>query len=529
MADISNAIGTCYDGMGFLDSALNTILTGLKLTQKGCDEEIEKRLIMNLTSVYISIENFKMVDSICKSAIMRWPDWKGNQTMEYVQTNRAIALANLGDFSGSSKIFTSLYINANEKGNISEQIDALGNLGALYGIQNKLDSAEFFFNIALSLCDTSRYSNHINLLQNLAALAADKGDLKKGLALCDTAYNLAESASDLQLQVILQWQRAKMAYEIGNHKLSWSFVNSYNSLKDSLINVEKVHAIADVQEKYESEKNLREIKELEVENLDSKLRQEKLERLRNIYLTTGFLVLLLAIGLWSRLNFIKRSKAALQKEKDISENLLLNILPEEVADELKQKGYTDAKEFDQATILFTDFKGFTSMSQTMTASDLVNEIDTCFKAFDDIIDKYGLEKIKTIGDAYMAAGGLPVPDSCLASDVVKAGLEMQDFIIQRHEKHFELGLPAFEMRVGIHTGPVIAGVVGLKKFQYDIWGDTVNTASRIESSGEVGKVNISEGTYNLLKGVPEFRFKQRGKIVAKGKGKIEMYFVSLTS
>ena len=160
---------------------------------------------------------------------------------------------------------------------------------------------------------------------------------------------------------------------------------------------------------------------------------------------------------------------------------------------------------------------------------MVNEVNTCFKAFDAICGKYKVEKIKTIGDAYMAAGGLPVPTDDSVKNTVLAALEMQEFISKRKKESDAQGKPAFEMRIGIHTGPVVAGIVGVKKFQYDIWGDTVNTASRIESNGEVGKVNISQATFDLIKNDSQFTFESRGKITAKGKGEIEMYFVNLNT
>ena len=198
----------------------------------------------------------------------------------------------------------------------------------------------------------------------------------------------------------------------------------------------------------------------------------------------------------------------------------------------------DARDFEMVSILFTDFKGFTEQSAKLSAAELVHEINHCFEAFDGIIEKYKVEKIKTIGDAYMAAGGLPVPTDDSVKNTVLAALEMQTFIGKRKAEMDAAGKPAFEMRVGIHTGPVVAGIVGVKKFQYDIWGDTVNTASRIESNGEAGKVNISQATYELLKNTerptlslskgstgPEFSFESRGKIQAKGKGEIEMWFV----
>ncbi len=234
---------------------------------------------------------------------------------------------------------------------------------------------------------------------------------------------------------------------------------------------------------------------------------------------------MIIIGTLTRLNYIRKSKAILQIEKDRSENLLLNILPEEIAEELKENGYAEAKNFDFTSILFTDFKGFTKTSETLSPKELVTELNSCFKAFDGIIEKFKIEKIKTIGDAYMAVGGLPKPYDFSVKNTVLAALEMQEFIIKRKKRNDLLKLPSFEMRVGIHTGPVVAGIVGIKKFQYDIWGDTVNTASRMESNGEVGKVNISETTYNLLKNDPDFLFEHRGKIAVKGKGEVTMYFV----
>ncbi len=218
-------------------------------------------------------------------------------------------------------------------------------------------------------------------------------------------------------------------------------------------------------------------------------------------------------------------KLELKSAKEKSDRLLLNILPAAVVKEIKEKGFAEAKEFEQATILFSDFEGFTSISANLSAATLVQEIDACFKAFDEIMDQYGVEKIKTIGDAYMAAGGLHTPRTASPVEVVKAALEMQRFMKNRKTERDAKNLPAFEMRIGIHTGPVVAGIVGLKKFQYDIWGDTVNTASRMESAAEVGMVNMSKSSYEIVKSLAGYRFKSRGKIEAKGKGLLEMFCV----
>jgi class 3 adenylate cyclase len=177
--------------------------------------------------------------------------------------------------------------------------------------------------------------------------------------------------------------------------------------------------------------------------------------------------------------------------------------------------------------MFTDFKGFTKISERLSPSQLVEEIHICFKAFDDIIEKHNIEKIKTIGDAYMCAGGLPVSNETHAVDVVNAALEIRQFMQEHLEKKKLASQEVFEIRIGIHTGPVVAGIVGIRKFAYDIWGDTVNVASRLESSGEAGKINISGSTYEYVK--DHFACTHRGKIEAKNKGQIDMYFVENVS
>ena len=220
---------------------------------------------------------------------------------------------------------------------------------------------------------------------------------------------------------------------------------------------------------------------------------------------------------------ISEQKEELEKEKKKSDDLLLNILPKEVAEELKEQGKALPTFYKQSSVLFSDFVGFTQIAEKMTPEELVHELDACFHAFDEIIEKNNLEKIKTIGDGYMAAGGLPSINDTNAVDAVKAAIEMMD-----HMQHFNESRNAdhkgiWQLRIGIHTGELIAGVVGKNKFVYDIWGDTVNNASRMESSGEPGRINISQATYDLVKDL--FECTHRGKMEVKGKGDADMYFI----
>lgn len=221
------------------------------------------------------------------------------------------------------------------------------------------------------------------------------------------------------------------------------------------------------------------------------------------------------------LNRLQEKNIIIENEKKRSDELLQNILPTEVIDELKSTGHSKARLFNDVSVLFTDFVNFTQISENLNPEELVSEIDFCFKGFDEIVERNGLEKIKTIGDAYLAVCGLPHEDENHAINTVQAALEIMKFTNLRRAQGGK-----FEIRIGIHSGPLVAGIVGVKKFAYDIWGDTVNTASRMESSGEEGKINISNTTYELIK--DKFNCVSRGEIEAKNKGMIKMYFVEST-
>ncbi len=227
---------------------------------------------------------------------------------------------------------------------------------------------------------------------------------------------------------------------------------------------------------------------------------------------------------------IEKRQKELNDEKSRTDALLLNILPEPIAEELKKKKKVTPRYYKMVTVMFTDFKGFTAIASQMSPGEIVRELDACFVAFDLIIEKYELrvgrkciEKIKTIGDGYMCAGGVPIENESNPLDTIRVALAIRDYMEKRKLEKAKKNEPFFEIRIGINTGPVVAGVVGKKKFAYDIWGDTVNLASRMESSGEVGRVNISGETYKYIK--DHFFFTKRGRINAKNKGSVDMYFV----
>ena len=395
---------------------------------------------------------------------------------------------------------------------------------------DRLKSEEHFAKATRLVQDSHMPRQQMQIAHTKGILALKNGNNRDAVRHCSSMLALAEEAKTLN------WQRlaCQCLYE------------AYKALgqgNNALLFHEKLLTLKDSLQWQETNKKLQ-LMEFTKQILADSLQQEeemlrvqmahdaevaRKNKARNAALGGIGLVLLLAGGLWSRLRYIRKSKATLQIEKDRSEGLLLNILPAEVAEELKLNGKAIARDFEMVSIIFTDFKEFTEISEKLSATELVSELNYCFEGFDAIMEKHGIEKIKTIGDAYMAASGLPVSTPDATRNAVLAALEMQELVRKRKKERELSGDFAFEMRAGIHTGPVVAGIVGVKKFQYDIWGDTVNTASRMESNSRVGEVNISNDTYQLLKDDPTFIFNKREKIQVKGKGEMSMYFCSHAS
>lgn len=349
--------------------------------------------------------------------------------------------------------------------------------------------------------------------ENLVAVLGDKKSQALAIArsYIDSSLTIAKDIDDLQQQEESYRMLSELEELDGNPGAALKYHRLYKETADSIVNEDVKEKMLQSTMQYDFDKK----------DAETKAEQEKKDiRQRNI--RNSIIAGLIGALVFGVVVYRQRNKIA--KEKQRSEELLLNILPGEVAEELKAKGSADAKQFDEITVMFTDFKGFTKIAEQMSPGELVAEIDVCFKAFDAIITRNGLEKIKTIGDSYMCAGGLPVPTVDHAEKVVKAALEIQEFMEQHQRERSGQGKARFEARIGIHTGPVVAGIVGVKKFAYDIWGDTVNIASRMESSGEAGKVNISGIAYALVK--DKFMCQYRGKIEAKNKGEIDMYFVA---
>ncbi|MCR9102460.1 MAG: adenylate/guanylate cyclase [bacterium] len=337
-----------------------------------------------------------------------------------------------------------------------------------------------------------------------------------------------------QQQQRLVQEKQQVEQEVNKKEERLADVSAAKAKADSLaeINKKKFEKLSAAEAKREAvlqaqKADLAEAK-LEAERSRNEAKEIKEQRKRLLILAgSGILLtlLLLILFLISRRNRrqLKDKNRMIEQEKERSNELLLNILPANIAEELREYGKAQTRKYDEVTVLFSDFINFSRISEQLSPEELVEELDRCFKGFDFIIGNYPeIEKIKTIGDAYMCASGLD-DRKTMPGSMIKAALEMQEYLEEQKQERMRLGKPYFEARIGIHTGPAVAGVVGVNKFAYDIWGDTVNTASRMETNGQAGRVNISEATYNLIK--YQFDCEYRGKVQAKNKGLIDMYFV----
>jgi adenylate cyclase len=516
--------------LGRLDAAMADAHQMLHLYHQDCDSVVLVRGYSALASVHMELAEYATADSIFSLCISLWgPSRDPRSVWPSLLTGQAAAKAHQGDLEDSERIFRMILELALTDRIEAEVNDAYINMGAVKTMREQLDSAIFYMKLALDHGREHglRESMAINFA-NLGATEAEAGRHIDALSHLDSALHYAQLLGDLSLQTTIHFIKANSNAALGRYEEAYQSARHRYKLNDSLIGSEKVRTLAEMQEKYESSRKEKEILSLQAQNLAGELERSQVKRTRNIYFFSGVLLLGAAGGLWSRLRIVHRSRRIIRQEKEISEGLLHNILPVQVANEMKLKGYADVREFPEATVLFTDFKGFTALSEKLSAAALVAEIDHCFKAFDRIMDRHGVEKIKTIGDAYMAVGGVPEPASGRPADVVRAALELQEFMAHYGRERKAQGRLFFEMRIGVHTGPVIAGIVGLRKFAYDIWGDTVNTASRMESSGTVGEVNISADTYRAIRDLPGFTFTRRGLVESKGKGEMYMYFVRST-
>lgn len=528
--DLYNNYSITLAVTGALNESINYALKALDLFEDSGDSMRIAKIYNNLGARYSDMEqNDKALDFYFKAAEIN-ASRNDQYRLAHNFGNIGLIYYNILEDEKALNYFKKSLDLQDTVNNRMDYSIALHNLSLVYNRLGQYDTALIYEFKALNISNALNDElGRIASQNGLAAIYDNMGYTRKALDYLLLSEDMAEKLGARYYLINIYEKIAIQYAELKIYDKAFEYNQKYSSLKDSILTLEKDQALGKI-EQYQEEKTE---KEIEVLTLESELQKTNIKRqklLRNSIAVVGILLLVLAAGLFHRYRYVRKTRNELEvkneiihKEKERSDELLLNILPEETAQELKTEGRSNARYYELVSVMFTDFKGFTAMAEKLSPQELVNEIDHCYKNFDQIISKYKVEKIKTIGDAYMCAGGLPAANTTNPLDVVRAALDIQRFMEDLKESKTAENRPFFELRIGIHTGPVVAGIVGIKKFQYDIWGDTVNIASRMESSGAVGKVNISLDTYEKVK--DHFRCIPRGKISAKGKGEIEMFFV----
>ncbi|MEO6135036.1 MAG: adenylate/guanylate cyclase domain-containing protein [Ginsengibacter sp.] len=397
-------------------------------------------------------------------------------------------------------------------------------IGKMYLKEGNYNASLINLNKALSLSE--KLNDDISIVQTFTGLGnlfVVQGDYPIALSYYKKAESYAanmpvnDDIKDLYKAMAATFEKSD------DYHNAYKYQSLFSNIKDSIYNIASDKKLTSLQFDFDLQKKEGEIKILTKDKALNELQLQEEKFARNAFAAGLALVFLIAILIFRNYRAKVKTNKILDHQKDQIEHLLLNILPAEVAKELRESGYSTPREYEMVSVLFTDFKSFTLLTSNMPPQELVEELNTWFMAFDNIISKYNLEKIKTIGDSYMCAGGIPTPDDQHPYNIVKAGLEIQEHIISQNEIRKQNGKAPWDLRIGIHVGPLVAGVVGRMKYAYDIWGSTVNIASRMESNSEAGRVNISAQTYALVK--DNFNCSYRGKIYAKNVGEVDMYFV----
>lgn len=529
--------GETYLQMGDYPRAMNYFLKASDLAvHKGTDQE-KADCLMGMGGVYSAQGDLVHTLEYYNKALRLYEMAKTELSIVRTLTNIGHIYFESGDVNGAKQNYENALQRAQAIGNSRSVAENLSNIGNVYAELEHMGKALEYQFMALGMYRQMNATNlTANVLGNIGTtflvIAADSskelpvdrnipstrpGVLRKAIEYLQKSIDMLGQTHELRTLQQFQ-ENLAAAYAInGNYQQAYDLYQSSVSIKDSLFSAQNALKMAKL------------ITQKEVEMKDQQIRFSNLRFLFLLAIT--LLVLLIAVLVFVSFrrqrtinDALELSNTLLGEEKKKSDDLLLNILPAEVADELKASGTVNARQYDSVTVMLTDFVNFTVAGERMHPRQLLHELHECFKEFDRIAERHGVEKIKTIGDAYLAVCGLPVELPDHAQKMVAAALEIHEFMRRRHER---MGDETFGLRIGIHSGTVVAGVVGYKKYAYDIWGDTVNTAARMEQNCEPDRINISEATYQLVKG--HYHCIHRGKIEAKNKGTLDMYYVDISA
>jgi adenylate cyclase len=578
IASLYNNLGNAYEGFGDYNEALQNHLANLNTVEKLNDTLRIARAHYNIGLVQQEMGDYIEALSSINEYRFYVENQRDNIGLGKAYSQLGHIRFELEDFNGAKNWYEKALMIKEKQDDPAEHAAALTDLGNVLdelditqkaiecyqkaweirkGINDQEGIAAIFNNLGIAHKHLKQYEQALDYLKQALVMRKASGNkfglmevyntmgdvffgqnkIEKAFEYTNLYYNLAVKMGNEKFIQKAYKDLSKLFEKQGNFKSAYEYRVKYDEMRYKRLNEKRLTDSNRGEFRYtdrRKQQNIEQAKtQLELKNSQLGLQTAQLERSKqSMYASiAGVIALaLLALLLYNRNRLRAKANTALaaknetiEKERQRADELLKNILPAATAEELKLYNKVKPERYESVSVLFTDFKSFTNIAETMQPEQLVTELDECFRIFDHICEQFGLEKIKTIGDAYMCVGGLPMRNETHAVNAVEAGLEMQKQLEQHANEKKKAGKTSFEMRIGIHTGPVVAGVVGVKKFAYDIWGDTVNTAARMESSSEIGKVNISETTYALVK--HRFQCTFRGKVSAKNKGEISMYFV----
>lgn len=519
LANVYQNIAIGYQQTSDLKTALSYLQKSLHLLEEIKDAGGQSTVLINVGNTYQSSgdtlrseQSFLKAIDLAKSAGLQREEMYAYSNLSTLYMDMKNAFPAYDAAMIAAKLAKGMGDRGMQSANLAKAAAGLAG-------QQNFQQAEGFARQAIALADASQQAYIINQTYGtLGAILNMQGKYGAAIPYLEKGIGAIESSDLYSIAFADNYKDLALCYEkTGQYEKALRAHKKGREIADSASNKENVRKITELSLNYEFDKAQQAVQLQQQQN-------EAAAKARQQALTAALLFTLLLVAVtFLAFRSKQRDNKIINREKRRSDDLLLNILPQEVAEELKNKGYSEAKGFDEATVLFADIKEFTKMGERLSPKELVTELDYYFRMFDEIIALFGIEKIKTIGDAYLCAGGLPVPNDTHAFDVAQAALRIQQQLLQVQQERKAAGHHFFEFRIGIHTGPVVAGIVGIKKFAYDIWGDTVNTAARMEQSSEPGKINISGETYAHIKHA--FHCTYRGKMPAKHKLDQDMYFV----
>jgi class 3 adenylate cyclase len=523
ISNLESNIGAVFYSTGDNVKALEHYLTALKISESSGDDHRKATVLQNIGAVYENTRDYDKAEDYLLQAL---------EMFEKLEDRRGLATTSL-------------------------------NLGEIYFEQKKDQTkAALYFELAREKLADLDDALLPNALIFLAQIDSENKDHSQALRKLNDAYEMAERKNGKVAMSVAKRELGNLYTDIGlSEKGIFSYlealelckeiginddyqktieglVNAYKSSNDFLNVAKYQDTLIEINKRIydlESRDNLQNLQlafdidkkesEIAILNVENEIQTQQIARarlLRNFLMAAAGLLLVIIGGVVYQYRFVKKTNEIITHERNKSDQLLLNILPKETADELKENGSVQAKKYENATVLFTDFVDFTGKSGRIEPEDLVKSIGYYFTNFDEIIGQYNMEKIKTIGDAYMCVGGIPNENETNALDALKAAQAILEFV-EKTRNNPPPGITPFNIRIGINSGPLVAGVVGTKKFQYDIWGDTVNIASRMESNCEPNHINVSEHVFDALKNKAAFKY--RGELKVKNKGKMKMYYL----